>query len=350
MNTFARAAIASAVVALTAGSARAQILEQILVKVNGEIFTKTDLEQRQILLLRQRGEVLDPRSGNEQLQKLLNDITPQLMVDVVDEMLIMQRGRELGYRLTDEQFTQAIESIKKENNIPSDEALDAALKQENMTLADLRENFEKQAVIARVEQNEVFGKVGVTESEARAYYDSHVGEFTTPPSITLREILVKAGNDPDTINVADDEAARERMEGIRGRLAAGESFEALAAQVSDAPSRANAGLIGPLQLDDLSPELRRMIEALKVGEVTDVVRSSRGYQILKLESSTPAEIMPFEKARELIGERVFTSKRVQEFEKYKQTLRDQAIIEWENAEVQKAYEAGLKMAAAPPAL
>jgi peptidyl-prolyl cis-trans isomerase SurA len=350
MNTFARAAIASAVVALTAGSARAQILEQILVKVNGEIFTKTDLEQRQILLLRQRGEVLDPRSGNEQLQKLLNDITPQLMVDVVDEMLIMQRGRELGYRLTDEQFTQAIESIKKENNIPSDEALNAALKQENMTLADLRENFEKQAVIARVEQNEVFGKVGVTESEARAYYDSHIGEFTTPPSITLREILVKAGNDPDTINVADDEAARERMESIRGRLAAGESFEALAAQVSDAPSRANAGLIGPLQLDDLSPELRRMIEALKVGEVTDVVRSSRGYQILKLESSTPAEIMPFEKARELIGERVFTSKRVQEFEKYKQTLRDQAIIEWENAEVQKAYEAGLKMAAAPPAL
>ena len=347
MKKLARVLTAAALIAVAAGPARAQILQQILVKVNGEIFTKTDLEQRQILLLRQRGEVVDPNIGNEQLQKLLNEITPRMMVDVVDEMLIMQRGRELGYRLTDEQFTQAIDSIKKENNIASDEEFNAALKQENMTMADLRENFERQAVISRVEQNEIFGKVGVTETEARAYYDAHIDEFTTPPSITLREILVRAGDDPAAMNAAEDEAARARMETIRGRIAAGESFEQLAADVSDAPSRANAGLIGPLRLEDLSTELQGMIEGLKVGEVSDVVRTTRGYQILKLETSTPAQTMPFEQARDLIGERVFTTKRVAQFEQYKQTLRDQAIIEWENAEVQKAYEAGLKMAAAP---
>jgi peptidyl-prolyl cis-trans isomerase SurA len=346
MKTFVRVALAAALLVCAASSGRAQILEQILVKVNGEIFTKTDLEQRQIMILRQRGEVIDPKSmDNQQLQKLLNDITPQLMVDAVDEMLIMQRGRELGYRLTDEQFKQAIDSIKTENKIETDEQFNAALKQENMTMADLRENFEKQAIISRVEQNEVFGKVGVTETEARAYYDSHIGEFTTPPSVTLREILVRINSDPATGAVTDEEAARKRIEEILEHLAAGEPFDRVAAESSEAPSRANAGLIGPLRLDDLSGELRTMIEGLKVGDVTDIVRTSRGFQILKLESSTSVETMPFEKARDVIGERVFTGKRVAEFEKYKKTLREQAIIEFENSEIQKAYEAGLKMTA-----
>ncbi len=112
------------------------------------------------------------------------------MVDAVDEMLIIQRGKELGYKLSDEQFKTAVDSIKKENKIETEDQFNAALKQENMTMADLRRNFEKQMILSRVEQNEVFGKVGVSEEEARAYYDAHLNEFTTPPSITMREILI----------------------------------------------------------------------------------------------------------------------------------------------------------------
>ena len=115
--------------------------------------------------------------------------------------------------------------------------------------------------------------------------------------------------------------------------------------MSDAPSKSNAGVIGPLSLNDLSPDLRKVIENLKPGGFSEVLRTSRGYQILKLESSTPAETMPFEQARDKIGDRVFTGKRQEEFEKYKQKLRQQAIIEWKNAEVKKAYDAGLKLTA-----
>lgn len=333
---------------LAVPSVRAEIIEQILVKVNGEIFTKTDLENAQVSVLRQRGQQVDLKSdpNNEQLRKVLNEITPQIMVDAVDQMLIVQRGKELGYKLSDEQFKSAIESIKKENKIETDEQFQAALKQENMTLADLRRNFEKQMIISRVEQNEVFGKVGVSEDEARAYYDSHQNEFTTPPSITLREILVTVPASTKGINVAADDEARDRAEKIRARILAGESFDKLATETSDAPSKSNAGLIGPISLNDLSPDLRKTIEGLKVGDLTSVIRTQRGYQILKLESSTPAQTMAFEQAREQISDRVFTGKRKQEFQKYLEKLRTQAIIEWKNEDVKKAYEQGLKLQAA----
>src|SRR3954465_210248 len=83
-------------------SLRAEIIEQILVKVNGEIFTKSDLEQRQVAALRQKGQAIDLKSdpGNTQLRKALDEITPQILVDAVDEMLIVQRGKELGYKLS----------------------------------------------------------------------------------------------------------------------------------------------------------------------------------------------------------------------------------------------------------
>jgi hypothetical protein len=80
---------------------------------------------------------------------------------------------------------------------------------------------------------------------------------------------------------------------------------------------------------------------MKAGEVTDVLRAGRGFQVLRLEALTPAQVRPFEDAREDIANRVFADKQRVEFEKYIATLRSEAIIDWKNAEIRKAYEAGL---------
>lgn len=326
---------------------RAEVIEQVLVKVNGEIFTKTDLEARQVAALRGMGRETDP--SDAKLRQMLDEVTPELLVNVVDEMLIVQRGKELGYRLGDEQFTSILDSIKKDNKIESDEQFQAALKQENMTLADLRKQLERQMIVSRVQQNEVLGKIAVSDDEARRYYESHKDEFTSAQSITLREVFVSVPSDGATVNVGLDEEARDKAAKIRNRALAGESFEQLAAELSDAPSKANAGLIGPLNLSDVSADIRTLIESMKVGGVSEVLRTARGYQILKLESMTAPETRPFDDAKTDISNRVFTDKRRAEFQKYLEKLRIEAIIEWKNLDVKKAYDLGLeKVKNAPP--
>jgi len=343
--------VATAIAVLAIGmTARAEIIEQILVKVNGEIFTKSDLEQRQIAALRQKGQQIDLKADptNAQLRKALDEVTPQIMVEAVDEMVVVQRGKELGYKLSDEQFKSVVDNIRKENKIDTDEQFQAALKSENMTLADLRRNLERQMIVQRVQQNEVMGKIGVTEEEARKYYDAHISEFTTPPTVTLREIVVPLPTDDKGINVAADEAAKARIDALRARAKAGDDFQKLVAEGSDSPSKANGGLIGPISVNDIAPDLRKMIESMKVGEITDVIRNQRGYQVLKLETMTPVQTMAFEQAREQISERVFTDKRKIEFDKYLDKLRAQAIIEWKNQDVKKAFDEGLKQMASAP--
>jgi peptidyl-prolyl cis-trans isomerase SurA len=324
---------------------RAEVIEQVLVKINGEIFTKTDLETRQVAALRQLGQQVDPKSNpsDAQLRKMLDDVTPQLLVSVVDEILLVQRGHELGYTMSNERFQSVVDSIKKDNKIEREEDFQAALKQENMTLSDLRRNLEKQMIVSQVQQSEVFSRIAVSDDEARRYYDAHKSEFTSAQSVTLREIFVAVPGDGVTLNVGRDEEAREKTETIRKRALDGESFEKLAADLSDAPSKANAGLIGPLNLNDLSQDIKNLLATMKAGDVTQVLRSAKGYQILKLESVSAAELMPFDKARDQISDRVFTGKRTEEFQKYLGKLRSQAIIEWKNVDLKKAYDEGLKL-------
>lgn len=314
---------------------QAEILEQVLVKVNGEIITKTDLENRQIAALRQAGKV---DLTDADLKKAVAELTPQLLVDTIDEMLLLQRGKELGYRLSDEQFGEVLGNIKKENKLEDEEAFQAALKQEGLTLQDLRRNIERTMIINRVQQAEVLGRVAVTEDEARKYYEAHNTEFSTPSALTLREILVAVPTDGKALNVGKDDEAKAKAESLRTRALAGEDFAKLAAEVSDAPSKANSGLIGPIKRDELDDKIGQIFDALKVGEITEVMRTTAGYQFFKLESRSEKKVLSFEEAREQIGDRVAQQKRRGEFEKYLAKLRSQALIEWKHPELKKMYD------------
>src|ERR671918_2849489 len=160
---------AAALLALVAfAPVRADIVEQVLVKVNGDIVTKTEFEQRQIAALRQRQDLAAASPDSPELKKAVAEITPELILSAVDELLLVQRGRELGYALGDEQFNNILENIKKENKLETDEQFQNALKQEGLTLADLRRSLERQMLISRVQQAEVMGKIAVTEDESKA--------------------------------------------------------------------------------------------------------------------------------------------------------------------------------------
>jgi parvulin-like peptidyl-prolyl isomerase len=337
MKFLLRATLPAIAVLAIGVSARAEILEQIVVKVNGDIITKTEFEQKQVAALRQRNLRFSP-DQTEELTKAIAEITPQLIVDAVDELLLLQRGHELNYKLSDEQYNSVVEQIRKDNKLESDEAFHAALKQEGMTEADLRRSLEKQMIISRVQGQEVMQKVGITEEEARKYHDEHIEEFTRPAQVTLRELLVAVPTDPKGVNVAAEEEAKQKAEEIRKRALAGESFDKLAADLSDAPSKANGGLIGPLNTSELSPALQQLLTSMKPGDITEPLRTAKGFQLIKLESQTAPQVLKPEEVRDQIAERLYEQKRRVELKKYLEKLRSQAIIEWKNDELRKAYE------------
>ena len=319
----------------------AEIFEQVLVKVNGDIITKTEFEQRQVAELRNRPELANVSPASPELRKAVAEITPDLILAAVDELLLVQRGREMGWAMGDEQFNSILANLKKQNNLEDEDKFLAALKQEGMTLPELRRNFEKSMLVTQVQRVEVNDKIGVTEEEAKAYYAEHAKEFTTPSEVTLREILIEVPTTEKGVNVAQDDEMKAKTESLRARLLAGEPFPRMAADFSAAPSRANGGLIGPLRQDELAPAFQKVLEPMKVGDITEPIRTTRGYQLLKLESRTETRVQSFADARNAIGQRVAETKRQGELQKYLDRLRSQATVTWRNDELKRAYEQAL---------
>ena len=321
---------------------RAEVIEQILVKVNGDIITKTELEGRQVSALRQRmqGKQVDPESlkNDDTLKKALAELTPQILVSAVDELLLLQRGRELGLKLGDDQFKAVVANIRKEQGLTDDAKFAQALAQEGMTMDDLRKQLERQMLIEQVQRQEVGSKLSITEEEARQYYAKHPEEFTDSASVTLREIFIEVPTVGESVSVAKDDEVKKQIEDIRARVLKGDDFAKLAAELSTSPSKANGGLIGPFSHADMSPQLLALVEKMKPGDITAPIRTPKGYQLFKLETVKAQALQPFDSVRDLIADKVAGARTQVEMRKFLGRLRGQAIIEWKNEELKKSYE------------
>ena len=312
-----------------------RVIERILVKVNGEIITQSDLEERQVAAIRARG--VQPAT-NAELMQLVREVTPQVLAAAVEELLLVERGRELGYQLSDDQFRDYFDSLKEDNGIESDEQFVQMLsEQEGMTLDDFRRLVERQMLSGQVQQVEILNRVTITDIEAQEYYEEHIGEFTEPANVTLREILISAPEDPSA-NLIADRRARGEADAVRQRLLDGEAFESVARAVSDAPSKDAGGLIGPFRIAEVAESIRELIATLEPGAVSEVRRTPQGYQILQLEELVEDVVRPFDDVRDEISQLVFGDRRTVAYREYLDELYAEAIIDWKSAELEAAFE------------
>ena len=132
-----------------------------------------------------------------------------------------------------------------------------------------------------------------------------------------------------------NDAAKAEAEDVQKRLLAGEPFPRLAAEHSDAASKANGGLIGPIKRDELAePSISyRQDESGRRGD-----SAHRADTRIQLESRTDTRIRSFDDARSDISNKVAGEK---SGERMKYLERAQATITWRNEELKKAYEQAL---------
>ena len=322
---------------LTPADATGLVLERVLVNVNGDIVTQTDLESRQIDAIRSRG--VQPTSEVE-LSQLLLEITPEVISTAVDELLMVQKARELGYHMSDEQFAEMVSDIMVENNFGEEEEFHQALQDQNgMSIEDFRRGMERQMLVNQIQQIEIMSKVTLTQTEARQYYDENLAEFTDPPTVTMREILVRVTPGiGGTVNAFADGLAETKIEEARQRILDGEDFGLVAVAMSDAASKANGGLVGPLDLVFINEAVAEILIGMEVGELSPAIRTAAGYQMFELVEFTESQPRAFGEVRDQIGNSVFSERRVAEYLSYLDGLREEADIVWRDEQAQSAFD------------
>jgi parvulin-like peptidyl-prolyl isomerase len=337
-------AAGAALLLAVALSARAEIVERVVVRVNGDIVTQTEFEGRQVAAL-QAARV--PQSGVEQYLRQNN---ARILQEAVDDLLLVQRAAEMGIRPSSGYIKEVVEGIKKDNNIASDQELQEQLHREGMSVDDLKRNIERSIMKRETMRREVEPKAAVTEADVRAEYEGHKAEYTQAASVHLQEIVVAA--DKGGLALAQDVVRRAR---------GGEDFEALARAHSSGPTKDKGGDLGRVSRGDLTPEVEKIAFALAAGGVSDPIASGTSYRVLRVTEKTDSHEVPFDEVKVEIGRRLAESRMSSVYETYMEGLRKSALIDLRVREVplqvtlpatsliEPLTDPGLRPGTAPPA-
>ncbi|MGI8782925.1 MAG: peptidylprolyl isomerase [Acidobacteriota bacterium] len=295
------------------------VVEEIVAKVNNDIITLTDLNTELNLLRAQLREVVkDPAQIDAQFEK----ISRRALGNIIENKLILQKAEESGMTGNiDLDVTAAIESIRKQNNIPDMKTFEQLLQKQNgMTLGEFKESFRRDFLQRRVINRFVQSKVTILSPELEKFYKENQEKFTLPAEIRLSEILLKTEG-------KDKEEVRKRADAALARLKAGEDFAAVATALSEGATATKGGDIGNFKKGTMEPALDQPAFTLKQGEITDVLDTQFGLVILKVTERKDPTVVPFDQVKKEIYDFLFNTKAQPELKKFIQQLKRESYIE-----------------------
>jgi len=301
-------------IVLTGSLAHAELLDEIVAKVNDDIVTKSDLDTEEQGVLQ---ELYRRYSGTE-LDGQVVKAKKELLRHLIDQRVLVQRAGHL-FDITKMQDFY-LESFKEQQNIKSDKDLERMLAQQGMTLADLKKRLVEEFSPQQVVRAEVAERIAVSEKDERAYYDAHAADFAIPAQATVREIVVKAGN-------SDREAKRAKAEEVRTRAAAaGADFAAIAAEASDAGTKKAGGLLGDVKKGDLAAAIEKVAFSVPVGEVSPVIEADYGFHIIRVDARIEEGQKPFDEVKSEVETKIQNERFSTEYKSYMKKAWTEATI------------------------
>jgi parvulin-like peptidyl-prolyl isomerase len=243
------------------------VVEGVLVRVNDRIITISDFTER----LRQELTQMPAQPNNEELRQF----TDMLLEEMVNELILMERATEKRLTVDDQMVDQALDNLRKENNLEDDEAFEQALESSGMTEDALRERYRRSILLQRAVQGEV-RPVEITEEELRQQYELDKENFSVPAKVELQQVFL-----------SDSEASSAELErrarGIVERVRDGADLKAEATLAGSELQD-----LGAIPVADCRADLARALGPLDDGEVADPLTVPGGVQIVRLVQRIPA--------------------------------------------------------------
>ena len=311
-----------------------QVVDEVIAQVNDEVITLSMLKKE----TKDRIEAL--KQGGRTEQQAMDEVSnrqAELIATLINEKLLLQRGKELELANEIEaEVNRRMLQIANEQGITSIEKLYEAMRQSGLVPEDVRRTMRNEMMKQAVLQQEVDRRVylGFSSEEVKKYFDANPDKFRKPESIKLSEIYLSSIG-------KDDAAVKARVLELITQIRAGADFGALAAANSEREKNGqrtapqDKGYVGEFDVPNLREDLATALKDVKVGGVTDPIRVSEGYQILRVDGRTPAGTTPtFNDNR--VREAMLFERQPKEREAYLQTLRNEAFIK-----VTEAYRASV---------
>ena len=294
----------------------AEELNSIVLRVNDEIATAVEYRDRRDARTAAIREV-ETLSPEERAQ-LLSEAPRATMREILDELLLLSRARQLVIEPSRGEIDEAIDSTRQRMGIPDEATFEAALRNANMTIEDYRDRTSRSIKANQVIQREVNPKINVEDEFLQRYYREHPDEFRIPARVRVRELVVPSEGAPGP-------ETRAAAEALRQAIVDGETMEAAAERLG------SDRVTGPVDLGwvepgELAPGLDTAVWALPQGGLSAAVEGRGGLHLLEVEERVESSLKPYTEVKPEIEARERERRHDEVLKKYLGDLERSAYI------------------------
>ena len=335
------------------------VVEEIVARVNNSIITRSDFQRSKDQL---KDEVKSQESGGNS-EKAYADREKDVLRDLIDQQLLLEKGKDLGIT-ADTELIKKLDEMRKQMNLDSMEELEKQAQAQGVSYEDFKQNLRNQIITQQVIGREVGSHLSISKEEEQKFYDEHKNDMEQPEQIRLSEILValpkpapakteppKPATDtaqatppldpaattpataaptattPQPSEVEQLAATEAKAKDLLAQIKKGTAFEEVAKKNSDGPTASQGGDLGLFKRGTLSKELEDTTFAMKAGDVTDVIRTKQGFVILKVAEHQMAGIPTMKQMEPRIQDAMYYQKLQPALRAYLKKLREEAYID-----------------------
>ena len=262
--------------------AKIELLDRVIAVVDSGVIMESELKIRVediIGRLRSEGTELPPK-------KVLEE---QILERLIIEEIQLQIGDRAGVKISDAELNRSLSMIASQNAMDL-EQFKESLETSQESYKDLRESVRKEMIIQRVQRGKVAANIDISEQEIENYLNSEEGKSRLAEQYNVQQILLSIKSEASEAEITSVE---KRGVDIIGRYKNGESFEKLAATYSADQNALEGGKLGWRRLSELPTLFASEVESMKVGDISELIRSGAGLHIIRL-AEKKGDVVKFE--------------------------------------------------------
>lgn len=300
-------------------------VDRILVVVNDEIITSSDLSQALYPLVTR----LRATHSGPELDLKLRETRQNVLKDMISDRLIISAARAVDPKFKivaeDAEIDEMVDQMRE--RFPSDEVFDKVMKEQGMSRKKLRDRFRDDIMKRKMIDFKVKSRVSLSPGEIKAFYDSHPDDFKGVAEVRARQILVRVGT------TRSEELARSTVQSILDQLAKGGDFAALAKEYSEASDADTGGDMGWLRRGQFMERIDRAIFALEPGQTSDVIQTQLGLHLFRAEEKRVSDPVSFEQAIPRIENYLYKKKVADELRVWLKELKENSFVSYQDPEI-----------------
>jgi peptidyl-prolyl cis-trans isomerase SurA len=317
-------ALAGFAAALLPSSARAQakaaVVEEIIARVNNDIITQSDYQHADMQL---KDEIAHDCQNclPDKLAAEYKDQQKDLLRGLIDQSLMVQRAKDMGISVESD-LVKRLDDVRKQNNMNSIEELEKAVEGSGLPWEDYKTQIRNGMLTQEVIRREVGSHINIPNEEVKTYYDAHSQEFTRPEQVVLTEIFLSTeGKSPEEM-----ESVQKKTEDLRNRVVKGDDFNEIAKRYSEGSTAKDGGDLGTFQRGQLSPQLEAIVFKMEKNQITDVIQTKTGFEVLKVENHFQAGLQPLDKVENEVMNKLYMEKMQPSMRTYLGELREESYV------------------------